>query len=38
MDTSGRGGSNTLTGLPQPVQNLLADYIWRGRQGRGLNW
>jgi hypothetical protein len=30
------GGSHTLTGLPQPVQNLLMDYIWRGRQGSGL--
>ena len=26
----------TMTGLPQPVENLLADYIWRGRQGSGL--
>lgn len=31
--------SHTLTGLPQPVQNLLMDYIWRGRQGSGvLGW
>jgi hypothetical protein len=30
--------SSTLTGLPLPVQNLLADYIWRGRQGSGFNW
>lgn len=37
MDTSGRG-SNTLTGLPPVVQNLLMDYIWRGRQGTGFNW
>jgi len=37
MDTSGRSNS-TITGLPQPVQNLLADYIWRGRQGSGFNW
>ena len=28
----------TLTGLPLPVQNLLADYIWRGRQGGGFGW
>jgi hypothetical protein len=28
----------TLTGLPVPVQNLLADYIWRGRQGTGFGW
>jgi hypothetical protein len=32
----GDSGSHTLTGLPQPVQNLLMDYIWRGRQGGGL--
>jgi hypothetical protein len=30
--------NNTLTGLPVPVQNLLADYIWRGRQGTGFGW
>lgn len=29
---------NTLTGLPQPIQNLLSDYIWRGRQGTGFGW
>jgi hypothetical protein len=32
------GGRNTLTGLPTPVENLLADYIWRGRQGGGFGW
>lgn len=29
-------GGGTLTGLPQPVQNLLLDYIWSGRRGGGL--
>lgn len=29
---------NTMTGLPTPVENLLADYIWRGRQGSGWGW
>jgi hypothetical protein len=37
MQTDDRG-NNTLTGLPLPVQNLLADYIWRGRQGSGFGW
>ncbi len=32
----GATGSRTLTGLPQPVQNLLMDYIWRGRSNGGL--
>jgi len=30
--------SRTLTGLPTPVENLLSDYIWRGRQGSGWGW
>lgn len=37
IDTGG-ARSSTLTGLPQPVQNLLLDYIWRGRQGTGSGW
>lgn len=36
MQTDDR--ERTMTGLPQPVQNLLADYIWRGRQGSGFGW
>lgn len=31
-------GAHTKTGLPQPVENLLMDYIWRGRQGTGFGW
>jgi hypothetical protein len=27
--------SSTLTGLPLPIQSILADYIWRGRVGSG---
>jgi hypothetical protein len=30
--------ARTMTGLPAPVENLLADYIWRGRQGSGWGW
>lgn len=30
--------SRTMPGLPTPVENLLADYIWRGRQGSGFGW
>jgi hypothetical protein len=30
--------SSTLTGLPLPIQSILADYIWRGRQGSGWGW
>jgi hypothetical protein len=29
-------GAHTKSGLPQPVENLLMDYVWRGRQGKGL--
>lgn len=31
-------GRSTATGLPLPMQNLLADYLFRGRQGSGFNW
>lgn len=31
-------GAHTKSGLPQPVENLLMDYIWRGRQGSGFGW
>jgi hypothetical protein len=31
-------GAHTKSGLPQPVENLLMDYIWRGRQGTGFGW
>jgi len=27
------GRSKTATGLPKPIQNILLDYIWNGRQG-----
>ena len=33
-----QGSDRTLTGLPTPMQNLLADYLFRGRQGSGFNW
>lgn len=32
------GGGDDRRGLPQPVENLLYDYIWRGRQGSGWGW
>lgn len=32
---AGGGGSNTVTGLPVPIQNLLMDYIFRGWKGNG---
>lgn len=32
---AGRKPSGTLSGLPQPVQNLLIDYLW-SRQDKGL--
>lgn len=32
------GGRNAATGLPTPVENLLYDYIWRGRSGGGFGW
>jgi hypothetical protein len=31
----GGRSDRTLSGLPQPVQNLLIDYLWSG-QGKGL--
>jgi hypothetical protein len=30
------GGERERGGLSRPVENLLADYIWRGRQGSAL--
>lgn len=30
------GGDRERGGLPRPVENLLYDYIWRGRQGSAL--
>jgi hypothetical protein len=32
---AGKKPHGTLSGLPQPVQNILIDYLWRG-QGGGL--